>query len=711
MALGSSIKAGSAYVELFTEQSRYIRGLKAAERRLKLFGQNAQQIGRRMMMAGGLMGAPLALATRIGVGFSDQMLTVKAVIGATGDEFDRLTDKAKKLGRTTSFTAAQVAGGMVELGRAGFSPDEIDNSIAHILNLARATGTELPRAAEIAAGTLRAFNLEADQMGRVSDVMLATANNSAQTMEQLGESMTYAAPIAQEYGLSIEETTKALGVMANMQIKGSMAGTSFRMILLQLSDPAIRKQLQGMGIDLSDFGSTMMGVGEAMAAMSGPERLNFAKQIFGQRAAGAALKLTRDDFIKLGEAIDNAAGSAEKAAGTMDSGLGGAFRRIMSAAEGAALAISGSYEGALQGATKVGTDLIGTITEWIGKNEELVAGYAMTTVGIIAAGAAIFTLGAAASIAGAMLGGIATLLSTLLSPVVLLTAGLATLGGYFLYASTIGQQSLDWLGERFSRLQDRATQTIKGISDALATGDMALAGKILWATLTVEWTRGTGTIKQLWSDSMAFISRTFVEATAMLESVWVRFSNSFLDVWKGAEQGIAAGIAYLIAQAQGLDPEQVLANLGEDYANNRDKREAGRATALAEIERKREATQNEISTDQQRRAREAVADLARLEAERDAALAKAAQQRYEARERIAAGMGGKGGPGSAPPVPGLGTVGDSSRGTFSAFAATLLGMGGNTAADRTAKATEQSAEELGEIKDVLADGTIVWGRG
>jgi acetyl-CoA C-acetyltransferase len=117
--------------------------------------------------------------------------------------------------------------------------------------------------------------------------------------------MKYAAPIADEYGASLEDTAKALGVLANMQIKGSMAGTSLRMIFMKLADPAVREQLRAMDVDLSNIGDTMIGIGRAMAKMSRPERLAFAKEFFDQRAAAAVVKLAKSDFPALAEAIDN----------------------------------------------------------------------------------------------------------------------------------------------------------------------------------------------------------------------------------------------------------------------------------------------------------------------------------------------------------------------------------------------------------------------
>ena len=303
MPSSTAIKAGRAFVELFADDSKLVRGLRRAEQRVKAFGRKMQVIGRQMFMLGAMAAAPLALATRIFVRFDDQMRAVQAVTGATGEEFDKLTEKAKELGRTTSFSAAQVAASMLELGRVGFSPKQIDAAIASVLNLARATGTELPEAANIAANTLRAFGLEADQMTRVADVMTATANSSAQTLTDLGQAMVYTAPIAAEYGMTIEETNKVLGALANFGIKGSMAGTTMKNILLRLADPAIRKQVEALGVSVTDSSGSLRNVsdilkevGAAVDGMPNAEKLAIFNKIFGMRAIAGGAKLTASEF-------------------------------------------------------------------------------------------------------------------------------------------------------------------------------------------------------------------------------------------------------------------------------------------------------------------------------------------------------------------------------------------------------------------------------
>jgi len=735
------IKAGAAYVELFTEDSRFVRGLRLAERRLRAFGQKASQMGKRMLLFSGAVAAPLAFASRTFAGFEDQMKAVEAVTGAVGDQFDRLYQQAKRLGRTTSYTATEVAGGMLSLGRAGFKPAEIEAAIPGVLNLARATGTDLAMAADIAAGTLRAFSLEADQMGRVTDVLVATANNSAQTMEDLGESMKYAAPIAEEYGLSLEETAKALGVLANMQIKGSMAGTTLRQAMLQLADPNVRGQLAEIGIQATDaagnlrpLGQILAEVGAAMGQMGSAQRLGLAQALFGKRAAAGALKLAKSDFPALAEAIDNAGGVAERTAKVMDSGLGGAFRRMMSALEGVQIAVGEALSKALGGVMEKAAGLAVRIAELVSKNKQWIVGIAATVAAIAGVGTALVALGVAGQTAAFIFGGIATILSTvagalslvaaaigaLLTPVGALSVAVIALGGYLLKASGAGGEAIRWLGEKFTELRDAATKAFKGIGDALAAGDLALAGKILWLSLKVEWSKGVGALREIWigfkevflsawTDAVYGLATIFTKGVAILQEIWTKFSSTVVDRWKAAEETLAEGIGYIIAKAEGLDPEQVIGNVRQDYARQRRAREGATAARLREIETGRQGTLAGLEGDRRRAHAQRQARYGGQLAQQQKELEDVIRQRDEAiaaAARAARETETGGGPGGLKgriedALAGLQlapiTAGGSSAGTFSAFAAARLG--GGTAVERTAKATEETAKNTRKLEE------------
>lgn len=743
MPSSRSIKAGAAYVELFADNSRLVRGLRLAENRIKAFGQKASQIGQRMLLLSGAMATPLAFATRTFAGFEDQMLAVKAVTGAVGDEFDRLYDQAKGLGRTTSFTAGDVGGGMLSLGRAGFDSSEIENAIPGVLNLARATGTELALSADIAAGTLRAFALEAGQMGRVTDVLVATANNSSQTLEDLGESMKYVAPIAEEYGLSLEQTAKAVGALANMQIKGSMAGTSMRQIMLRLADPSIQKQLRANGVEALDaaknlrpVGDILIDLGQAMQGMTNAERISLGKNLFDQRAAGAALKLAKSDFPALADAIDNAGGVAEKTAKTMDSGLGGAFRRLMSALEGIQIAVGEALAKALSGVMdKVATFAV-RIAELVAANKQWIIGMATTIAAVAAVGGALVVLGIAGQAAAFVFGGIASILAAvgtafglvtavigaLLTPVGALSVAVIALAGYLLTASGTGGEAIRWLGEKFSELRDAATKAFQGIGDALAAGDLALAGKILWLALKVEWTKGVNALREIWigfkeifmsswTDAVYGLAKIFTRGVALLENIWTKFSATVVDKWKAAEQTLAEGIAYVIAKAQGLDPEDVINNVRDDYGRQRETRQQDTQSRLDEIDTQRQGTLDVLEDDRKRehteRQEQYGEDLGTQQKElddlirqRDRAIAdagRAAQQSpsddgrlASLRKQIEVAVSGL----NLEPIS---AGGSSVAGTFSAFAAARFG--GDTAGDRTAKATEETARNTQKLEE------------
>lgn len=470
MAMAGGIEAGRAFVALYLNKDALTRGLKAAKMDLKAFGDGLKDIGKPMMMAGVGIALGTAVAMRAFLPFDDQMKAVAATTGNTGEAFDRLTEKAKELGRTTSWTATEVAAAMLNLARAGFSMQEIDASIAGILNLARATGTDLALAANIAAGTLRAFGLEASESTRVADVLVATANGSAQTLEDLGESMKYVAPIAEEFGLSLEETSKALGVLANMQIKGSMAGISLRMAMTQLADPAVQKRLRSMGVEVldlnrnlrTDFGSVFAEIGRALQTLPTGERLSVLKELFDQRAMGAAAKLAKSDFPALTAAIDHAGGVAARTAAIMDSGAGGAIRLLLSAFEGLNIAIGEVLAGPLMAISEELQDWLAASVEWVNQNQGLVITLAQVGAGLIAVGAALFGIGTAATVASTAVGTLSAVLTFLAAHPVVLTLMAVT-------AATVA------LGMAMTDASEATTEFATAASDAMAAGDAARA--------------------------------------------------------------------------------------------------------------------------------------------------------------------------------------------------------------------------------------------
>lgn len=406
MANVGGIRAGRAYVELYADASKLQRSLKAAESRLKSFGDSASSIGAQFMGLGVAASLPIAAAVRGFAAFDDQMRAVQAVSGSTAEEFAMLTERAKELGRTTSFTAAEVANAMAELGRAGFKAPQIDAAIDSVMNLSRATQTEIPLATEIAGNALRAFDLDASEMGRVCDVMTATANNSAQTLEDLGEAFKFVAPIAADAGLSIEDASKIFGTLANFGIKGSLAGTAFKNIQLKMADPKVQASYEELGVSvvkadgsLRNMADVLRDLGAATASMPNAEKLATYQKLFSMYGLSGGIKLTSANFTEMYDAIDNAQGVAAETAATMDSGIGGSFRNLESAVEGVSHAIGEALTPKITELAGTLIQVAGETTAWIKENEDTVETVASVAAGVALFGGSLLAVGTAAKVA------------------------------------------------------------------------------------------------------------------------------------------------------------------------------------------------------------------------------------------------------------------------------------------------------------------------
>jgi TP901 family phage tail tape measure protein len=398
-----AIRAGRAFVALYADNTQLARDLKAGVAMMRRFAASARAVGASMISAGLKLGTPFAIATAIFVGFEDQMAEVRAVTQASAADFSMLNDQAKTLGRTTSFMAKEVAGAQTELGRAGFNPSEIMAGTAAILDLARGTKTDLAQAAQIGADSLRAFRLEAEQMPMVADVLVATANNSSQGLIDLFEALKTVGPVAADVGASISDTAAAIGVLANNGIKGTLAGNALKRAYLNLANPAIQKAIKELtnvsSVDaagnLRPLATVITEIGRATKSLPNAKRLDIFSQIFGDRAvvAASAFAGSAGNFKDLQGILDGAAGTAARTAAIMDDTLGGSFRMLLSAAEGAAIAVGESIAPAVRSLAEIFTRAAGNVTAFVKENQGLVIGLAATAVGAVAVGSSLVAIG------------------------------------------------------------------------------------------------------------------------------------------------------------------------------------------------------------------------------------------------------------------------------------------------------------------------------
>jgi TP901 family phage tail tape measure protein len=397
----ADVEAGKAYVSLTVKDDALTRGLQKARQELNDFGSRMIALGASIVAATTAMAAPVAFASKTFADFDDAMRAVGAVTQATAADLAMLTHTAEKLGETTSFTAMEVAALMQELGRAGFDPAQIDKMTASVMNLARATGTDATLASEILSSSIRQFGLNAEDAGRVADVLTMAANKTSSSVDGLGESLSYAGPVARELGMSLEETVAILGTLGNVGIRGSEAGTALRRlgVISAATGEDLKKIFNISNTDaagnLKPLVRILSEIGVVVGNMPVAERVAKMNEAFGLLGITSASAMARasTDTQQLAIELQNASGAAAEAAVVMDAGLGGSMRRIMSAIEGLEIALGQALADSLAGITEGIIKLVASATEWIKHSPELITTFATIATSAAVAGVALILLG------------------------------------------------------------------------------------------------------------------------------------------------------------------------------------------------------------------------------------------------------------------------------------------------------------------------------
>lgn len=296
--------------------------------------------------------------------FDESMRLIGVVTSATSEELKGLTEEARYLGATTRFNAQQVAEGMYELSKAGFTAQETLEAIGSTLNLAQASLISLSDASAITSNSLRQFEMSTKEAERVADVLLMTANKSNASVSGLGETMKYAGAIAHGFGASLEQVAAMAGVLANRGMEASMAGTNIRGIMLQLSTvtDAGKQALKEMGLTFRDVAPDAHDFLDILRKLrDGHLDATKAGILFDTRNAGAALILSKnvEEIAKFQEGLKNAGGTAQTAADAMNDSLRGSLLKLKAAfLEGLLVIGDRGYGGGLKALTTTITEAI-----------------------------------------------------------------------------------------------------------------------------------------------------------------------------------------------------------------------------------------------------------------------------------------------------------------------------------------------------------------
>ena len=328
-------------------------------------------------VAGGIatIGAGIKSAMTSGMDFTNALNTMQAVAGASTAQVAKVGEVARQLGTdnqlaaTSSVDAAQA---MLELAKGGFTVEQSMSAARGTLQLAAAAQIEAAEAATIQSQALQAFGLQADQAGRVADVLANAANASSAEITDVAYALAQGGTVAKQFGMSVEDAATTIGLLANAGIQGSDAGTLMKSALLALTEPTEKQTFameqlglwtEGVGFQFKGMGDLFAKLGAASKTMTRDQYNSATAVLFGSdamRLAGVAATQGAAGWDKMRAAMGQSGSAAAVAAAKMQ-GLPGAWEKLKNAAQDAGLAFYDAVEGPLTSAANKASEVIGDL--------------------------------------------------------------------------------------------------------------------------------------------------------------------------------------------------------------------------------------------------------------------------------------------------------------------------------------------------------------
>ena len=364
--------------EQANQSATALQSIAAKGEKLKTVGDNISNVGTRLLPVTAGVTALGTAAVKTAADFDSAMSQVAAVSGATGDDLQRLREKAREMGAQTKFSASEAAEAMNYMAMAGWKTEDMLSGIEGVMNLAAASGEDLATTSDIVTDALTAFGLSAQDSGHFADILAAASSNANTNVSMMGETFKYCAPIAGALGFSAEDTAEAIGLMANAGIKGSQAGTALRTIMNNLSGDVkicgssigevtiATTNADGSMRDLSDI---LADCRTAFAGLSESEKAAAAESLVGKNAMSGFLALMNageGDINKLSSAIENCDGCAADMAATMNDNLEGQLTILKSQLQELAI----SFGEMLMPAIRTIVGWIQKLVDWLNSMDE-----------------------------------------------------------------------------------------------------------------------------------------------------------------------------------------------------------------------------------------------------------------------------------------------------------------------------------------------------
>lgn len=469
------------------------------------------------------LSAGLGKAVKTAADFESGMSQVSAVSGATGDELQALTDRARELGSATSFSAKEASDGLQYLALAGWDTTQMIDGLEPVLHLAEAGALDLGRSADLVTDSMAGLGLGVNDLDGYLDQVAQTSRRSNTDIDALMEAFVIAGGTFDRLNVPLEEANAFLGVMANRGFKASEAGTAINAIMARLTQttgPAA-DALNEMGVTAFDSEGNFRGmevvlkdVEAAMSTMTDAEKAHYQQQLAGLnhgKTFSAMINGLSDEYDDLKESIINSDGALLEMRNTMKDNLQGALENLSSAFEEIMISIGT----ALLPAVKVLTGWLQKLANWFNSLSKTTK----STIAIIAAIAAAFAL--------------------IVGPLLLLVGFIPTIIAGFVALKAVFVA---------------VTAAILSPITLIIAGIAALIAAVIWAYNQFEWFRDAVLAVWEWIEiSVLAVFDVIKEAISMalefIMSIWEEHGESLLNIvttiWDGIKDAIDAVISFI----------------------------------------------------------------------------------------------------------------------------------------------------------------------
>lgn len=503
-------------------------------------------LGRQLLVTTGLftgalgLGGAITSVLRTGNQFQDSMNKISGITQATGAEMAKINQKARELGRDFTLPATSAndaATAMLELTKAGFTLQQSMDAAKGSLQLAAAAGIDANEAAKITGTTLNAFGLEAKDAGKVTDLLANAANKFPGEMTDFGYSLSQAGAVAKSFGINIEDTTTALGILAQAGIKSSDAGTLIKTMLLSLTDQGKPAQaaIKELGLELYDQAGKFKGIeyvykrlNQASKEMTEEQYQAATATLFGTDAArfsGLAAGKAAPNWDEMRKAMDRT-GTAADVANARLQGLPGAMEKLKNAGQSLSLTIYDAIKKPLEAIVTALAKVVLAFDDWLnsGAIPKFLKEHKEELLGAAAVLGTYVTVLAAIKLATMAWTAAQWLLDAALNanPISLIVIAIAALVAGVIWA----YKNVNW----FRKAVDTAWSWIKTAFTASlpvlkAVWDAIVVGaKYAWQGLKVAWDAIATAAKWLWNNVMKPVGQYIVNGW---KAVWTAVQISF----------------------------------------------------------------------------------------------------------------------------------------------------------------------------------------